>query len=69
MILSIPFAIYIGVVLGGNLGARFGWELAKSSAGIVFGILVGFFLVAGAILLTGAILGGVFGLLIERILR
>jgi hypothetical protein len=68
IVLSMPFAPYIGIVLGGNLAGSWGWQLAKSP-GVIFGITGAVILVAGGIILIGAFLGGVFGFLIERLMR
>ena len=68
LVLSLPFAPYIGIVLGGSLGGGWGWQLAKYP-GVILGITGAAILVAGGIILIGAFVGGVFGFLIERLMR
>ena len=56
ILLTLPFAFYIGVVGGGTLGGGLGWTVA-GGPGVILGVLVGFTLVAGILLFLGAVIG------------
>mgnify|MGYP001590359762 CR=1 FL=1 len=62
---AFPFAIYLGIVLGGNMGAG----LAAGVGGVILlpiGIALGFAVVFTPIVLTGAFVGVLLGVAIER---
>src|SRR6266550_4644483 len=64
---SAPFAVYIGVV-SGTLGGGWGWNVA-GKVGAMIGVVLTIILVAGAILLTSASIGGLIGSAIGRLFK
>jgi hypothetical protein len=61
----LPFALYIGIVLGGQMG---GAVMARLGGEILFllGIPLGFVAIFAPIVLSGAFVGGLLAAAVER---
>jgi hypothetical protein len=67
LLATVP-AIYLGVVIGGNLGG--GWAAYLGSPiAVIAGIVLGFSLVAGIILVIGAVFGVAVATVVERLMN
>ena len=66
-VVSLPFALYLGVTVGGTLGGGWGDQLV-GSAGTVIGLGIGLFGVTMLITGVAAVAGSLLGNLITKVL-
>jgi hypothetical protein len=64
-IVSYPFALFLGIVVGGNVGGGFGGN--AGNAGIIVGIGLGMFIIATLVGVVAASAGFVLGRLMEKL--
>jgi hypothetical protein len=67
-IVAYPFAIFVGFVVGGNLGGALGATVIPPEAvGVIVGISTGIFVVTTSLAIAAAVIGFIFGGLIAML--
>jgi hypothetical protein len=69
VIVSYPFALFIGFVAGGSLGGGIGEHTGLDSAGIILGIGVGVFIITSVISIVALIIGIIIGGVTEKLVK